>query len=83
VKCPAVYLIINPSCQTILSFRKHWEKLDAPTDYKWMIIRDVLQAKNSSERRMLIRQWTISVWNSWKMYHDYIGNLADKYILLL
>jgi hypothetical protein len=63
--------------------KRKWEKLDPPTDYKWMTTRDVLKAKNSSERRALIRKWAISVWNSWKRYHDYIGNLADKYILLL
>jgi hypothetical protein len=63
--------------------KRKWEKLDAPTDYKWMTIRDVLEAKNSSERRVLIRQWAISVWDSWGQYHDYIQNLADQYILLL
>jgi len=63
--------------------KKKWEKLGAPTDYRWMTIRDVLQAKSPSERRVLIRQWAISVWNGWRKYHDYIGNIANKYILLL
>ncbi len=63
--------------------KRKWDKLDAPTDYRWMTIKDVLQEKNSSERKALIRQWAISVWESWKRYHGYVRNLADKYILLL
>jgi hypothetical protein len=63
--------------------KRKWEKLDPPTDSKWMTIRDVLKAENSSERKALIRKWAISVWKSWKNYHDYIGNIAKKYLLLL
>jgi hypothetical protein len=58
--------------------RKIWERPPLPRSRGAIAISDVMAAPAGRQRDLLIREWCISVWNTWSKERDKIVTLVKK-----
>jgi Family of unknown function (DUF5946) len=57
---------------------KNWERPPLPRSRGAIAISDVMAAPAGRQRDLLIREWCISVWNTWSKERDQIVTLVKK-----
>lgn len=56
--------------------KRNWTILELPRERGNIMVTDVLKANPGLERDLMIKKWCESVWDTYKLWHQEIANLA-------
>jgi hypothetical protein len=57
---------------------KVWPRFLTP-EKNWLTVKDVVEGPEN-DREILIKKWSKSVWDAWKIEHEKVATLAKKYL---